>query len=123
MMQTAPRMNGRHVANFAVDVPSMLAPDDVPGFVSDVMRDGDTPWLPLGTAADVLGMTESAGRMELSRESLYRTRSDRGDLLLDALEAIRYAFDLGADISKAKRMLVTRRPWHRPQTLRSRALQ
>lgn len=65
----------KHAASVPFDAAALLLPDDLPGFLADVMHDGDTRALPLAlrTAADVLGMTELARRTGLSRESLYRS--------------------------------------------------
>lgn len=86
----------KRAASVPFDTASMLAPDDVPGFLADVMHDGDTRALPLAlrTAADVLGMTELARHTGLSRETLYRTLSVKGNPRLDTLAAILAAFDL-----------------------------
>jgi probable addiction module antidote protein len=95
-MREAAGKTTKHAASVAFDAASLLMPDDLPGFLSDVMKDGDTLALPLAlrTAADVLGMTELARRTGLSRESLYRTLSSRDNPRLDTLAAILSAFDL-----------------------------
>jgi probable addiction module antidote protein len=86
----------KHAASAPFDAASLLQPDDLPGFLADVMQDGDARALPLAlrTAADVLGMTELALRTGRSRETLYRTLSDKGNPRLDTLTAILAAFDL-----------------------------
>ncbi len=86
----------KHAASVPFDAATLLLPDDLPGFLADVMHDGYTRALPLAlrTAADVLGMTELARRTGLSRESLYRTLSARGNPRLDTLAAILSAFGL-----------------------------
>ena len=73
-----------------------LRPDDLAGFLANVLHDGDIRALPLAlrTVADVLGMTELARRTGLSRETLYRTLSDKGNPRLDTLGAILAAFGL-----------------------------
>jgi len=60
------------------------------------VADGDHRALPIAlrTAADVLGMAELARRTGLSRETLYRTLSDKGNPRLDTLGAILGAFGL-----------------------------
>ena len=93
----------KHAASVPFDAASLLAPDDVPGFLADVMHDGDTRALPLAlrTAADVLGMTELARRTGLSRETLYRTLSANGNPRLDTLAAILSAFGLRLAVAPA----------------------
>ncbi|MEW9572242.1 addiction module antidote protein [Rhodanobacter sp. Si-c] len=104
----------KHAASVAFDAASLLAPDDLPGFLAEVMHDGDTHALPLAlrTAADVLGMTELARRTGLSRESLYRTLSDKGNPRLDTLSAILSAFGLRLSVAPAAAKPKTRRASH-----------
>lgn len=85
-----------HAASVPFDVASTLTADDLVGFLADVIHDGDTHALPLAlrTAANVLGMTELARRTGLSRETLYRTLSAKGNPRLDTLAAILSAFGL-----------------------------
>lgn len=73
-----------------------LQADDIPGYLAEVIRDGDTHALPLALrdAANVLGMAELARRTGLNRETLYRTLSGRGNPRLDTLAAILEAFGL-----------------------------
>ena len=73
-----------------------LQADDIPGYLAEVIHDGDTRALPLAlrTAADVLGMAELARRTGLNRETLYRTLSERGNPRLDTLATILEAFGL-----------------------------
>ena len=73
-----------------------LQADDIPGYLAEVIHDGDTRALPLAlrTAADVLGMAELARRTGLNRETLYRTLSENGNPRLDTLGAILDAFGL-----------------------------
>jgi probable addiction module antidote protein len=93
----------KHAASVPFDAASLLAPDDVPGFLADVLHDGDTRALPLAlrTAADVLGMTELARRTGLSRETLYRTLSAKGNPRLDTLAAILSAFGMRLAVAPA----------------------
>lgn len=81
-----------------------LAAEDIPAFLADALHDGGARTLPvaLRTAADVLGMTELARRTGLSRETLYRTLSSRGNPRLDTLVAILAAFDLKLGVLPAK---------------------
>jgi probable addiction module antidote protein len=74
-----------------------LSANDLPGFLSEALNDGDYRALPLAlrTAADVLGgMTVLAEKTGLSRETLYRTLSAKGNPRLDTLGAILAAFGL-----------------------------
>jgi probable addiction module antidote protein len=81
-----------------------LQADDLPGYLADVMADGDTRALPLALrdAADVLGMAELARRTGLNRETLYRTLSENGNPRLDTLGAILGAFGLRLTVQPAK---------------------
>lgn len=103
-MHTTTGKTIKHAASVPFDAASMLTPDDVPGFRADVMHDGDRRALPLAlrTAADVLGMTELARRTGLSRETLYRTLSAKGNPRLDTLAAILAAFDLRLAVAPAQ---------------------
>lgn len=73
-----------------------LRVEDLPEFLAEALHDGDARVLPvaLRTAAAVLGMTELARRTGLSRETLYRTLSDKGNPRLDTLAAILSAFGM-----------------------------
>jgi probable addiction module antidote protein len=62
-----------------------------------MLADGDEPAVPvaLRTIADAVGgMAALAEKTGLSRETLYRTLSERGNPRLDTLAAILAAFDL-----------------------------
>jgi probable addiction module antidote protein len=62
-----------------------------------MLADGDARAVPvaLRTVADAVGgMSVLAERTGLSRETLYRTLSERGNPRLDTLAAILAAFDL-----------------------------
>lgn len=62
-----------------------------------MLEDGDARVVPvaLRTVADAVGgMAALAERTGLSRETLYRTLSDRGNPRLDTLAAILHAFGL-----------------------------
>ena len=82
---------------------SLLQPNDLPAFFADALSDGDYRALPIAlrTAADVLGMTELARRTGLSRETLYRTLSVKGNPRLDTLAAILSAFGLRLSVLPA----------------------
>lgn len=81
-----------------------LQADDLPGYLAEVMADGDTRALPLALrdAADVLGMAELARRTGLNRETLYRTLSENGNPRLDTLGAILDAFGLRLTVQPAQ---------------------
>lgn len=95
-MPTTTGTTTKHAASVAFNAADLLTSDDLPGFLAESLQDGDYRALPLAlrTAADVLGMTELARRTGLSRETLYRTLSDKGNPRLDTLGAILDAFDL-----------------------------
>ncbi len=82
-----------------------LTASDVPGYLAEALKDGDHRVLPLAlrTVADVLGMTELAARTGLSRETLYRTLSEKGNPRLDTLAAILRAFGLRLAVAKVKK--------------------
>jgi probable addiction module antidote protein len=86
----------KHAASVPFDAAQYLQADDIPGYLAEVTRDGDTRALPLAlrTAADVLGMAELSRRTGLNRETLYRTLSKRGNPRLSTVAAILEAFDL-----------------------------
>jgi probable addiction module antidote protein len=83
-------------ASVPLDAAAYLTPADVPGFLAEVLADGDHRALPLAlrVVADVVGMTELAARTGLNRETLYRTLSAKRNPRLDTLEAILAAFGL-----------------------------
>lgn len=74
-------------------------------FLQELLADGDARMIPvaLRTAADVLGMTELARRTGLSRETLYRTLSSKGNPRLDTLAAILAAFGLRLSVLPASK--------------------
>ena len=88
-------------ASVAFDPAAYLTPADVPGFLTEALRDGDHRALPLAlrAVADVLGMTELAARTGLNRETLYRTLSANGNPRLDTLAAILAAFGLRLSVA------------------------
>lgn len=93
-------------ASVAFNAADYLRPEDVPAFLAEALHDGDHRVLPLAlrTAAEVLGMTELARRTGLSRETLYRTLSDKGNPRLDTLAAILDAFGLRLAVQPAGRL-------------------
>lgn len=86
----------KHAASVPFNAANYLSASDLPGFLAEALHDGDYRALPMAlrTAADVLGMTELARRTGLSRETLYRTLSAKGNPRLDTLGAILSAFGL-----------------------------
>jgi probable addiction module antidote protein len=95
-MRTTTGTTIEHAASVPFNAADLLQANDLSGFLAEALRDGDYRVLPLAlrTAADVLGMTELARRTGLSRETLYRTLSDKGNPRLDTLGAILGAFGL-----------------------------
>jgi probable addiction module antidote protein len=93
----------RVVASVPFRAADYLQADDLPGYLAEVMHDGDTRALPLAlrTAADVLGMAELARRTGLNRETLYRTLSENGNPRLDTLGAILDAFGMRLVVTRA----------------------
>lgn len=70
---------------------------DIAGYLEAILEDGDARIVPvaLRTVADAVGgMTKLAERTGLSRETLYRTLSDKGNPRLDTLAVILSAFGL-----------------------------
>ena len=61
-----------------------------------MLADGDARAVPvaLRTLADAVGMAELAEKTGLSRETLYRTLSEKGNPRLDTLSTILAAFGL-----------------------------
>lgn len=75
-------------------------------FLQELLADGDARVIPsaLRTAADVVGgMAALAEKTGLSRETLYRTLSERGNPRLDTLAAILSAFGLRLSVLPATR--------------------
>lgn len=101
-------MNTGKITKHAASVPfravDYLRADGLPDYLAEVIRDGDTRALPLAlrTAAEVLGMAELARRTGLSRETLYRTLSERGNPRLDTLGVILGAFGLRLSVQPTK---------------------
>ena len=93
----------KHAPSAPFNVASILQQDDLPAFFAEALGDGDYRALPLAlrTAADVVGMTELARRTGLSRETLYRTLSSKGNPRLDTLGAILQAFGLRLSVLPA----------------------
>ena len=84
---SAPIRAGDHLRNEA----------EISAYLEAMLEDGDARVVPvaLRTVADAIGgMAALADRTGLSRETLYRTLSDKGNPRLDTLAAILQAFGL-----------------------------
>ena len=70
---------------------------EIAAYIEEMLMDGDARAVPIAlrTVTDAVGgMAALAGKTGLSRETLYRTLSDRGNPRLDTLAAILGAFNL-----------------------------
>ena len=70
---------------------------DIAGYIEAMLEDGDHRAIPIAlrTVADALGgMAALADKTGLSRETLYRTLSEKANPRLDTLSAILAAFGL-----------------------------
>ena len=68
---------------------------DIAGYLESVLEDGDLRALPIAlrTVAEAMGgMTALAAHAGLSRETLYRTLSEKGNPRLDTLTSLLAAF-------------------------------
>ena len=92
-------------ASVPFDAAQFLRADDLAGFLAEAVANGDHHALPIAqrTAANLLGMAELARRTGLSRETLYRTLSDKGNPRLDTLGAILGAFGLRLTVATTPR--------------------
>lgn len=80
---------------------------DIAAYLEAMLADGDTRAVPIAlrTVADAVGgMTALAEKTGLSRETLYRTLSNKGNPRLDTLAAILAAFGLRLAVQPAKRV-------------------
>ena len=78
---------------------------DIAGYIEAMLEDGDPRAIPivLRTVADTLGgMAALADKTGLSRETLYRTLSEKGNPRLDTLSAILAAFGLRLSVQPSK---------------------
>ena len=95
----------KHAASVAFRAADYIRGDaELAVFLNELLADGDARMIPvaLRTAADVLGMTELARRTGLSRETLYRTLSSKGNPRLDTLSVILAAFGLRLDVAAVR---------------------
>jgi len=77
----------------------------VVAYLEEMLRDGDARALPvaLRTIAEAVGgVTALAERTGLSRETLYRTLSEKGNPQLDTLTAVLAAFGLRLSVRAAR---------------------
>lgn len=77
-----------------------------------MLQDGDARAVPvaLRTVADALGgMAALAEKTGLSRETLYRTLSEKGNPRLDTLGAILHAFGLRLSVQASRQRNVRRK--------------
>jgi probable addiction module antidote protein len=75
---------------------------DIAAYIEAMLEDGNAHVVPvaLRTVADAVGgMAALAERTGLSRETLYRTLSDKGNPRLDTLAAILHAFGLRISVA------------------------
>ena len=78
---------------------------DIAAYIEAMLADGDPRAVPIAlrTIADAVGgMTALANKAGLSRETLYRTLSERGNPRLDTLTAILAAFGLRLSVKPRK---------------------
>jgi len=93
---------------------------DIAGYIEAMLEDGDPRAVPvaLRTVADALGgVVALAQKTELSRETVYRTLSEKGNPRLDTLSAILAAFGLRLSVQPSKPAADTRRGGLRPAHL------
>jgi len=78
---------------------------DIAAYIEAMLADGDARAVPIAlrTVADALGgMAALADKTGLSRETLYRTLSEKGNPRLDTLSAILAAFGLRLSVQPSK---------------------
>lgn len=90
---------------------------DIALYIEAMLEDGEPRAIPIAlrTIADALGgMAALADKTGLSRETLYRTLSEKGNPRLDTLRAILAAFGLRLSVQPSKPVAGTRRGGLRP---------
>ena len=106
-MRTTTGKTTKHAASVPFLAADYLRTDaDIAGYMEAMLVDGDARVIPvaLRTVADAVGgMTGLAHRTGLSRETLYRTLSSKGNPRLDTLGTILAAFGLRLSVEVAKR--------------------
>jgi probable addiction module antidote protein len=78
---------------------------DIAGYIEAMLEDGDPRAIPIAlrTVVDALGgMAALADKTGLSRETLYRTLSEKGNPRLDTLSTILAAFGLRLSVQPGK---------------------
>jgi probable addiction module antidote protein len=101
MGYTASTMPNRKTTKRAPSAPFRAAAHlrsnaDIAAYIEEMLSDGDARAVPvaLRTVADAVGGMSVLAETGLSRETLYRTLSERGNPRLDTLAAILAAFNL-----------------------------
>jgi probable addiction module antidote protein len=93
----------KRAASVPFDAASHLrSPDEIAAYLEAMLEDGDARAVPvaLRTVSDALGgMAVLADHTGLSRETLYRTLSGKGNPRLDTLAAILAAFGLRLSVT------------------------
>jgi probable addiction module antidote protein len=80
---------------------------DIVAYLEEMLADGDARAVPIAlrTVSEAIGgMTALAEKTGLSRETLYRTLSSKGNPRLDTLGTILAAFGLRLSVQAAKRV-------------------
>ena len=101
---------GKTIKPVAASVPFRAADylrsdKDIAAYIEAMLEDGDPRAVPIAlrTVADALGgMAALADKTGLSRETLYRTLSEKGNPRLDTLSAILGAFGLRLSVQPSK---------------------
>lgn len=99
----------KHAASVPFRAADYLRTDaEIAAYLETMLEDGEARIVPvaLRTVADAVGgMAKLAQRTGLSRETLYRTLSDKGNPRLDTLAAILSAFGLRLAVAPIPRKL------------------
>ena len=102
---------GKTIKNAAATVPFRVADHlrnetEIAAYLEAVLEDGDPRAMPIAlrTVADALGgLASLAERTGLSRETLYRTLSEKGNPRFDTLTSILDAFGLRVSVAPQRR--------------------
>ncbi len=79
---------------------------EIAAYIEAMLKDGDTRAVPvaLRTVAEAVGgMAALANKTKLSRETLYRTLSERGNPRLDTLTAILAAYGMRLSVRSTRK--------------------
>ena len=82
---------------------------DIAAYLDEILADGDPRMVPVALrsiAAAVGGMAALAERTGLSRETLYRTLSNKGNPRLDTLAIVLEAFGLRIAVAPARKRAI-----------------